>query len=105
MPQKPIIVVCSGGPSGLVFALSLTEIFITKEIPGKILLYHEDYKTRNSKNQVFLVNETEYLRLPPRVRYVSPTYSMHRFEDRLLELITRLPKETIQLIHERYYII
>ncbi|POG59299.1 hypothetical protein GLOIN_2v1723026, partial [Rhizophagus irregularis DAOM 181602=DAOM 197198] len=78
MLQKPIIVVCSGGLSGLVFALSLAEIFVTKEISGKILLYHEDYKVRNSKNQLYSINETEILHLPQSVRdYVSPTYSMH----------------------------
>src|SRR4051812_20177557 len=99
MLQKPIIVICSGGPSGLVFALSLSEIFVTKKISGKILLYHEDYKIRNSKNQLFSVNETEFLLLPQSVRdYVSPTYSMHEFEDRLLDLITKLPNKTIQLI-------
>jgi hypothetical protein len=103
MLQKPIIVVCSGGPSGLVFALSLSEIFVTKKTPGKILLYHEDYKIRNSKNQLYSVNETEFLRLPQSVRdYVSPTYSMHEFEVRLLELIKKIPNETVQLIHERY---
>ncbi|GBB87731.1 hypothetical protein RclHR1_14200001 [Rhizophagus clarus] len=103
MLQKPIIVVCSGGPSGLIFTLSLSEIFITKKISGRIVLYHEDYKIRNSKNQLFSVNETEFLRLPQSVREcVSPTYSMHEFEDRLLELIKKLPNETAQLIHERF---
>ncbi|RGB35755.1 hypothetical protein C1646_742084 [Rhizophagus diaphanus] len=103
MLQKPIIVVCSGGLSGLVFALSLAEIFVTKEISGKILLYHEDYKVRNSKNQLYSINETEILRLPQSVRdYVSPTYSMHELEDRLLELIKKIPEETVQLIHERF---
>ncbi|PKC16019.1 hypothetical protein RhiirA5_494108, partial [Rhizophagus irregularis] len=103
MLQKPIIVVCSGGLSGLVFALSLAEIFVTKEISGKILLYHEDYKVRNLKNQLYSINETEILRLPQSVRdYVSPAHSMHELEDRLLELIKKLPKETVQLIHERF---
>ncbi|PKK58127.1 hypothetical protein RhiirC2_763584, partial [Rhizophagus irregularis] len=27
---------------------------------------------------------------------------MHELEDRLLELIKKLPKETVQLIHERF---
>lgn len=103
MLQKPIIVVYSRGPSGLVFALSLSEIFVAKGISGKILLYHEDYKVRNSKNQLYSLNKTEISRLPQSVRdYVSSTYSMHELEDRLLELIKKLPKETVQLIHERY---
>jgi ligand-binding sensor protein len=103
MLQKPIIVVCSGGLSGLIFALSLSEVFVAKKISGKILLYHEDYKIRNSEDQLFSLNKNEILRLPQNVRnYVSSSYSMHKFEDRLLELIKKLPKETVQLIHERY---
>ncbi|PKK57704.1 hypothetical protein RhiirC2_797573 [Rhizophagus irregularis] len=67
MFQNPIIVICSGGLSGLIFALSLSEVFVAEKISGKILLYHENYK-------------------------------IHR----LLELIKKLPKETAQLIHERF---
>ncbi|CAB4389186.1 unnamed protein product [Rhizophagus irregularis] len=103
MHQKSIIIVCSGGPSGLIFTLSLSEVLVTKKISGKILLFHEDYNIRNSKNQFFSVNETEILRLPQSVRdHISPTYSMHEFEDLLLELIKKLPEETVQLIHERF---
>ncbi|CAG8676061.1 interferon-induced very large GTPase 1-like [Rhizophagus irregularis DAOM 181602=DAOM 197198] len=103
MFQNPIIVVCSGGLSGLIFALSLSEVFVTKEITGKILLYHEYYKIRNSKDQSSSLNKNEILRLPQSVRdYVSSPYSLHGFEDRLLELIKKLPKETVQLIHERF---
>ncbi|PKC16021.1 hypothetical protein RhiirA5_407520 [Rhizophagus irregularis] len=103
MFQTPIIVVCSGGLSGLIFALSLSEVFVTKEITGKILLYHEYYKIRNSKDQSSSLNKNEILRLPQSVRdYVSSPYSLHGFEDRLLELIKKLPKETVQLIHERF---
>ncbi|RGB35754.1 hypothetical protein C1646_742083 [Rhizophagus diaphanus] len=103
MHQKSIIIVCSGGPSGLIFALSLSEVLVTKRISGKILLFHEDYNIRKSKNQFFSVNETEILRLPQSVRdHISPTYSMHEFEDLLLELIKKLPEETVQLIHERF---
>src|SRR5436189_3939889 len=116
MQHKPLIVICSGGPSGLIFVLSLYEILVTKQIPGKFFLYHEDYKIRNSENQLFLVNEIEFLRLPQSVRdYVSPTavfkefffnqqaaYFIHEFEDLLLELIVKLPNDTVQIIHERY---
>ncbi|CAG8659160.1 18025_t:CDS:10, partial [Rhizophagus irregularis] len=92
-----------GGPSGLIFALSLSEVLVTKKISGKIILFHEDYNIRNSKNQFFSVNETEILRLPQNVRdHISPTYSIHEFEDRLLELIKKLPEETVQLINERF---
>uniref|UniRef100_U9TEY0 Uncharacterized protein n=1 Tax=Rhizophagus irregularis (strain DAOM 181602 / DAOM 197198 / MUCL 43194) TaxID=747089 RepID=U9TEY0_RHIID len=49
------------------------------------------------------LNKNEILRLPQSVRdYVSSPYSLHGFEDRLLELIKKLPKETVQLIHERF---
>ncbi|CAB5362266.1 unnamed protein product [Rhizophagus irregularis] len=103
MFQNPIIVVCSGGLSGLIFALSLSEVFVAEKISGKILLYHEDYKIRDSKDQLFLLNKNEILRLPQSVRdYVSSPCSLHKFEDRLLELIKKLPKETVQLIHERF---
>jgi hypothetical protein len=116
MLKEPLIIVDSRGPSGLIFALSLSEILTTKRISGKVLLYHEDYRIRNSKNQLFLVNKPEFLRLPQSIRdYVFPTavfkeiffdlqtaYFMHEFEERLLELITKLPNDTVQLINERY---
>ncbi|GBC08887.1 hypothetical protein RclHR1_08460004 [Rhizophagus clarus] len=63
------VVVCSGGLSGLIFALSLSEIFVVKNISGNILVYHEDV---DSKNQLLLVNEHDFLRLPKNIRdYVS----------------------------------
>ncbi|CAG8449872.1 3791_t:CDS:10 [Funneliformis caledonium] len=115
MFQKPIIVVCSGGPSGLIFALSLSEILVKKQILGQILIYHEVYKNRNSKNQLFLVNEAEFSRLPQSVRdYLShaavfkeifsgkqTAYFMEDFEDKLMELIAKLD-ENVQLVPERF---
>ncbi|CAG8497682.1 7066_t:CDS:10 [Funneliformis mosseae] len=115
MFQKPIIIVCSGGPSGLIFALSLSEILVKKQILGQILIYHEVYKNRNSKNQLFLVNEAEFSRLPQSVRdYLShaavfkeffsgkqTAYFMEDFEDKLMELIAKLD-ENVQLVPERF---
>src|SRR5205814_3699330 len=66
------------------------------------------FPTRRSsdlKNQLFLINETEFLRLPKCIRdHVSSTavfkeiffkqqsaYFMDEFENRLLELIAKLP--------------
>ncbi|PKK63914.1 hypothetical protein RhiirC2_788215 [Rhizophagus irregularis] len=47
-------------------------LFVTKEITGKILLYHKYYKIRNSKDQSSSLNKNEILRLPQGVRdYVS----------------------------------
>ncbi|SRR6266498_3921151 len=101
------IVVCSGGPSGLIFVLSLFEILSTKGFSGKILLYHEGYQIRNSKNQLFLINETEFSRLPQSVRdYITPIIVvnqvyLYNFEDRLLELITKLDKSIVEIHWKR----
>ncbi|CAG8497641.1 7064_t:CDS:10 [Funneliformis mosseae] len=117
MLQNPLIVVCSRGPSGLIFALSLYEILVKKNILGKIFIYHEHYKTHNTKNRLFLVNEDEFLRLPQSVRkhvYQSSVfknifsdqetaYFMNEFEDKLLELFAKLKsKENIKLVQERF---
>ncbi|CAB5362195.1 unnamed protein product [Rhizophagus irregularis] len=63
MFQNPIIVICSGGLSGLIFALSLSEVFVAEKISGKILLYHENYKIRDLNDQLFSLNKNEILRL------------------------------------------
>ncbi|CAI2171884.1 18637_t:CDS:10 [Funneliformis geosporum] len=115
MLQNPLIVICSRGPSGLIFALSLYEILVKKNLLGKILIYHEHYKTHNTKNRLFLVNEEEFSRLPQSVRkHIYHTsvfegifsgqenaYFMNEFEDKLLELFAKL-NENVQLVHERF---
>jgi hypothetical protein len=109
------IVVCSGGPSGLIFSLLLSEIFVKKKISGKIIVYHEDNKMPNSRNQLFLVNENDFLRLPQNIRdYVSSAvvfkeifsghqsaYFTNELEDKLLELILKSSNEFVQLIRKR----
>ncbi|GBC08884.1 hypothetical protein RclHR1_08460001, partial [Rhizophagus clarus] len=82
---------------------------------GKILIYHEDNKIRNSKNQLFLVDKNDFLRLPKNISdYISSVsvfkeifpeqsaYYMDELEKKLLELILKSSDEFIQVINERF---
>lgn len=107
------IVVCNEGLSGLIFAFYLSEIFVTKNISGKITIYH----TYNSKNQLFIVNENDFLRLPRNIcDYVSSAavfkeifseqsvYFMDELENKLLELILKSSNNFVQVIKKRQVI-
>ncbi|PKK73699.1 hypothetical protein RhiirC2_327960 [Rhizophagus irregularis] len=107
------IVVCNEGPSGLIFALLLSEIFVTKNISGKITIFH----THNSKNELFLVNKNDFLRLPRNIfDYISSAavfkeifsaersaYFMDELENKLLEIILKSNNNFVQVIKKRFY--